>query len=1475
MDIFSRPWRLSLVALVVAALCPWSGALDADVNVALKASFPKPPFLIELLESAAEENATSYFPILDRIAEGHFARPVTDEELYKQFLQLLEDDGHLSSPESLASFELAVSIHSAAPRIQAQYQFYETAGLSSLSPDRSEECLIWVHFEGKQYCSPTLDEPKGIVAQASLSVRQFDKVLGPDHAAPPSVLYADLNDPEFGHFHKVLSKTARLGKTTYRVRYKQGGAEAKPLFVQGYGTELALKRTDYIVIDDRDDAEAKSEENPQLTEGSSDEPASDLKPLSTSELAFLGLKASSYIMESSNPLDTLVSVSQDFPKHSAKIASHNVSDNFNKEFQANRAWLVPAGYNMLWMNGVQMDTRQIEPFALLEQLRRERRLVDGVSRHGFSAGEAVKILSHPIISESRAGDEQQRYDFRDDIEGGGVLIWLNDIEKDKRYEGWPTEVTALLQRTYPGQLPTVRRDIHNLVVPVDFTSPEDIDLVVLQLLNFVKRTVPLRFGIVPLTPTLFAEQQAKIAYHLLDTYGLSALILYFESSLFDKKAATPNKAIFESSMKDRKLRKDKEELGFEAVLDSKSLQERIERTQAYVSRLGANSKVPPILINGVALPRNDEWLQSMSARVNVDLRTIQRAVFEEKLQDSGWLPDFFISNAAPRRNALIVPEDEATLRIFDLGGAHLEYPEVFDKLPRWHAEEGSSKEDWLHLIVVADFNTEEGNKLMYASTQILMENPGLELALLHNPQGSEAISKDLFERLVDGSKYIGKHLLSVKDEDAVTSTDFWQSARALTAALGLGPGQQGLALGGRLCGPIPSSMEFGHEDFKQLFAYERAKRSKPVLAAIAALQLEDKIQNPVMAAKLSSAVAVSTVAEVSEGVFEAPSTLRTTAYEEWNTTYTGITIGDRETAVVQIVAAVDPASETAQRWIPVLKAISELNGVHLTLSLNPRERLDELPIKRFYRYVLESKPRFDKDGSVKEPSAQFSDVPKDALLTVGMDVPPSWLVAPQESIQDLDNIKLSSLKEPNVNAVYELEHILIEGHSRDTTAGPPPRGAQLVLGTALEPHAADTIIMANLGYFQFKANPGFWKLGLQEGRSQQIFTIDSAGTKGYASEPGDESTEIELLSFQGKTLFPRLSRKPGQETEDVLESVLPKPGSAKDYFSKGLKLAEDVLSNVGLARRKKQADINIFSVASGHLYERMLNIMMVSVMKHTEHTVKFWFIEQFLSPSFKDFIPDLAEEYGFEYEMVTYKWPHWLRAQKEKQREIWGYKILFLDVLFPLSLDNVIFVDADQIVRTDLYDLVTHDLHGAPYGFTPMCDSRTEMEGFRFWKQGYWKNFLQDLPYHISALYVVDLRRFRQMAAGDRLRQQYHQLSADPGSLSNLDQDLPNHMQHSLPIHSLPQEWLWCETWCSDEALKDARTIDLCNNPMTKEPKLDRARRQVPEWTEYDDEIERLRRSVQGGERGGDEGTLSSTETRTTTKTVTRKRDEL
>lgn len=86
---------------------------------------------------------------------------------------------------------------------------------------------------------------------------------------------------------------------------------------------------------------------------------------------------------------------------------------------------------------------------------------------------------------------------------------------------------------------------------------------------------------------------------------------------------------------------------------------------------------------------------------------------------------------------------------------------------------------------------------------------------------------------------------------------------------------------------------------------------------------------------------------------------------------------------------------------------------------------------------------------------------------------------------------------------------------------------------------------------------------------------------------------------------------------------------------------------------------------------------------------------------------------------------------------------------------------------------------------------------------------LQRRKYHISALYVVDLVRFRKIAAGDRLRGQYQALAPDPNSLSNLDQDLPNNMIHQVGIKSLPQHWLWCETWCSNDEKAAAKTIDL------------------------------------------------------------------
>jgi len=43
---------------------------------------------------------------------------------------------------------------------------------------------------------------------------------------------------------------------------------------------------------------------------------------------------------------------------------------------------------------------------------------------------------------------------------------------------------------------------------------------------------------------------------------------------------------------------------------------------------------------------------------------------------------------------------------------------------------------------------------------------------------------------------------------------------------------------------------------------------------------------------------------------------------------------------------------------------------------------------------------------------------------------------------------------------------------------------------------------------------------------------------------------------------------------------------------------------------------------------------------------------------------------------------------------IWAYKILFLDVLFSLDVPRMIFVDSDQVVRTDLAELYKMEPRG-------------------------------------------------------------------------------------------------------------------------------------------------------------------------------------
>ncbi|KAH9685543.1 UDP-glucose:glycoprotein glucosyltransferase [Citrus sinensis] len=566
-----------------------------------------------------------------------------------------------------------------------------------------------------------------------------------------------------------------------------------------------------------------------------------------------------------------------------------------------------------------------------------------------------------------------------------------------------------------------------------------------------------------------------------------------------------------------------------------------------------------------------------------------------------------------------------------------------------------------------------------------------------------------------------------------------------------------------------------------------------------------------------------------------------------------------ENSTIHIDAVIDPLSPTGQKLSSLLRVLQRYAQPSMRIVLNPMSSLVDIPLKNYYRYVVPTMDDFSNtDYSISGPKAFFANMPLSKTLTMNLDVPEPWLVEPVIAVHDLDNILLEKLGDTRtLQAVFELEALVLTGHCSEKDHE-PPRGLQLILGTKSTPHLVDTLVMANLGYWQMKVSPGVWYLQLAPGRSSELYVLKEDGN---ANEDRSLSKRITINDLRGKVVHMEVVKKKGKENEKLLVSSDEDSHSQAEghWNSNFLKWASGFIGGSEQSKKEKAAvdhgkverhgkTINIFSIASGHLYERFLKIMILSVLKNTCRPVKFWFIKNYLSPQFKDVIPHMAQEYGFEYELITYKWPTWLHKQKEKQRIIWAYKILFLDVIFPLSLEKVIFVDADQVVRADMGELYDMDIKGRPLAYTPFCDNNKDMDGYRFWRQGFWKDHLRGRPYHISALYVVDLKRFRETAAGDNLRVFYETLSKDPNSLANLDQDLPNYAQHTVPIFSLPQEWLWCESWCGNATKSKAKTIDLCNNPMTKEPKLQGARRIVSEWPDLDSEARQFTAKILGEE---------------------------
>lgn len=1490
---------------VLFGLCLMIGVASGEskshpVTTQLTAKWSTTPVQLEIAEFIEEENTHlfwDYVDLINKIPSG-LHHIDTEQKRYNKSVTIAET---LLGVGQTNLLKLALSLHSFSPKVQAHLQIAK-----DVLKQGDCETKAFVSIAGKVVCDEselqsvlriTNEDPK------TVETFSFDHVYpGSENNSLTAILYAQIGTEEFKSFHDHLRIEADKGKIKYVLRHFVRKSSNRKMRLSGYGVELHLKSTEYksqddsprqqeqdiIVSDDALEPEVEGfdfvklkERLPHLSHSLERfrnallEKHEEIAPLKAWEFQELGLQAAQKIAEiqGEEALQMLQFISQNFPSQAQSLLGLTVSDDFKKEMRHNIEIL---GRNLnlqppdsaLFLNGLFFDADTLDTITLLDTLRAEMRVLEGLNRINIRGRTATPLLGLDLASTAK----EFAIDIRD-----SAITWINDLENDAQYRRWPSSVMDLLRPTFPGMLRNIRKNLFNLVLLIDPSSNENTGRDVVKLAeSFVVHSAPVRVGLVFDTRGSADEKDYRAivcAFNYAHQEKGSTDALGFLTDLF---ASTPKRDIKYDDVR-KQMKKSFTKLKFDEIDDilgeDSDFDYGRQLAQEFVGRLGLKT-TPQALLNGVLLPQNtlnsEDFEETILTEIMQQTPSIQKAVYKGDLNDGEPVIDFLMKqpHVMPRLNQRILSTDDPVF--LDVSGNP--HPDIEDvsalaqlsnsdltatlmaniKYLGGNTSYEKFAGDRLHfhtVWVIADLKQNNGRKLLQNSLHFMKSTSGTRVAFIPNTDGIDSkleLNGDL-NSLVwatintlqpDEASDLILNLLKATEEDKkfevpdsvlgflpATQVHLKMLRVYCQRVLKLKAFTSGLVANGRMLGPFDADEYFDSEDFGLLEKFVNLQYTDKIRQALKdALRNGDELN--VCSDTIFKLVAILVPRQQSKSRFTIPTEIQD------NYSVVKLPPKSKNLPFFEVVAVLDPASRGAQKLSSLLNLLRNVINCHLTIIFCAVDKHSDMPIKTFYRFVVEPELQFTADGKhAAGPYAKFVGLPANSLLTQSLNVPENWLVEVVRSVYDLDNIKISEINGP-VHSEYELEYLLLEGHCFDTTTGSPPRGLQITLGTEEQPIVVDTIVMANLGYFQLKANPGAWILKLRHGKSSDIYDITSAD--GLNTIHSSDITRVVISSLRSHVLKLRVTKKPGKANADLLSDEKDSTGGIWNSIS----------SIVGTTDNNDQEVLNIFSVASGHLYERLLRIMMLSLLKHTSTPVKFWFLKNYLSPQFIDFLPHMSKEYNFQYELVQYKWPRWLHQQTEKQRIIWGYKILFLDVLFPLDVKKIIFVDADQIVRADMKELNDLDLGGAPYGYTPFCDSRQEMEGFRFWKQGYWKNHLQGRKYHISALYVVDLKRFRRIAAGDRIRGQYQALSQDPNSLSNLDQDLPNNMIHQVAIKSLPQEWLWCETWCSSETLQQAKTIDLCNNPLTKEAKLTAAQRIVPEWKNYDLEIKRLQAKV-------------------------------
>ncbi|KAJ1949416.1 killer toxin resistant protein, partial [Linderina pennispora] len=602
------------------------------------------------------------------------------------------------------------------------------------------------------------------------------QVLDLDHVyqtdAPASdklvVLYADPRADDFLKLHQKAKELAESAQATYVLRYRPWASAERPLGLAGYGVELALKSTEYKVIDDRDldfagerskgGAGAKLAVQDAGRNGEIELFDSDAEPvikgLPENLMSSIGFQATQMILGASDKLAVLKQLAQDLPRYAHLLSEVELNTTLTDSIEQFRQI---APHDSFFVNGVRLTPDELDPFKLLNHLRKENSIIAALEDIGFTQQQALDLmLSEGLAQPDQAEEDMPTFDMRDPSKN--VVAWLNNLEKDSRYGMWPKDLRNLMRIFTPGQIQRIRHNTVQAVFALDLSSSASWTMILDEIMTNIEHGLPMQFGIVPLVDyadpnsDADANKMAKLHYYLRQAFGKKKVLSFWQGAMiaFTKNSGKMSftestRGLYAAFAKSTKTKSGDSALSWDQIvgLSDEKLSERWAASVKYCARLDLSTTSSPdglVFVNGGAISLSDNYQNALYQAVQMQMWQLAQALRRTDLDPEGNVQDYIYSQPGvmSTRSALIYPSDESPLRFLTLGDPAVQ-GWVDSSVPYLSFRKDTDTElQTVTIWVVGDFAYAHARRLATKALQAAAGDKRIRVGLVHSPSPAAA-----------------------------------------------------------------------------------------------------------------------------------------------------------------------------------------------------------------------------------------------------------------------------------------------------------------------------------------------------------------------------------------------------------------------------------------------------------------------------------------------------------------------------------------------------------------------------------------------------------------------------------------------------------------------------------------------------------------------------------------------------------------